>query len=116
MRFAIFLSVGFITAIVVCTGKETGKTHIGALASLWLITTRRSLAGLMPHRGINLPKRFTNLHILDSSSPQNEKRLSYRKQKSYLGSNMNFFILYMSSAFHFGTSEKSDKLVISLKC
>ena len=72
--------------------------------------------GEPPHKGLNLTKRFTNLHISDSSSPQNEKRLSYRKQKSYLGSNMNFFILYMSSAFHFGTSEKSDKLVISLKC
>ena len=33
------------------------------------------------HKGLNLPKRFINLHISDSSSLQNEKRLSYRKQK-----------------------------------
>ena len=42
------------------------------------------------HTGLNLPKRFTNLRVLDSSSPQNEKRLSYRKQKSCLGSKLNF--------------------------
>ena len=33
------------------------------------------------HKGLNLPKRFTNLGILDSSNPQNEKGLPYRKQK-----------------------------------
>ena len=42
------------------------------------------------HTGLNLPKRFTNPRVLDSSGPQNEKGLSYRKQKSCLGSNLNF--------------------------
>ena len=33
----------------------------------------------------DLPKRFTNLRVMDSSGPQNEKQLSYRKQKKLLG-------------------------------
>ena len=38
----------------------------------------------VPHTGINLLKRFTSLRVSDSSNPQNEKRLSYGKQKKML--------------------------------
>ena len=53
----------------------------------------------MPHTGLNLPKRFTNLRVLDSSGPQNEKRLSYRKQKKLLGSKLNF--VFYTCLLHF---------------
>ena len=45
-----------------------------------------------PHKGLNLPKRFTNLHILDSSGPQIEKRFLYRKKIGCLVSKLNFVI------------------------
>ena len=56
----------------------------------------------MAHKGLNLLKRFTNLRVLDSSRPQNEKRLSYRKQKSYLGSKVNFVFFSCLPHFTFG--------------
>ena len=60
--------------------------------AMWKVWPTRDRAGGTrgPHKGLNLPKRFTNLSVLDSSGPQNEKRLSYRKQKSCLGSKLNF--------------------------
>ena len=75
------------------------------------------------HTGLNLPKRFTNLRVLDSSSPQNEKRLSYRKQKSCLGSKLNFVFYTCLPHFTLGLTILADirkvrqvYVVISLKC
>ena len=76
-----------------------------------------------PHKGINLPKRFTNLSVLDSSGPQNEKRLSYRKQKSCLGSKLNFVFYTCLPHFTLGLTILVDirkvrqvYVVISVKC
>ena len=65
----------------------------------------------MAHKGLNSPKRFTNLGVTGSSSPQNEKLLSYRKQKSCLGYNLNFAFLPHFTLRQFQlTSEKSTCL------
>ena len=58
--------------------------------ALMAFKTAHCTVHCMAHKGQNSPKRFTNLHVTDSSSPQNEKLLSYRKQKSCLGSKLNF--------------------------
>ena len=53
-------------------------------------------------KGLNSPKRFTNLGVSDSRCPQNEKRLSYRKQKSCLGSKLIFVFHSCLLRFHLG--------------
>ena len=73
----------------------------------------------LAHKGLNLPKKFTNLHISDFSGPQNEKQLSYiKKVAKDLG-----LILYFIHVFTLGLTTLADirnerqvYAMISLKC
>ena len=60
----------------------------------------------MAHKGLKLPKRFTNLPFNFSGYP-GEKGRACIKRKKLLRIQLEFFIFYMFSLFHPGTHNLS---------
>ena len=74
---------------------EPSGPGCGATPWFWQITPGCGA----PHKGLNLPKRFTNLP-LGSSGCLGEKRRSCIKRKKKLGIQLKFCIFYISSHFY----------------